>query len=731
MLISPPFLPQRADNATDDEWLDTAMPTDPQGHGKYPLSFNLGWHGGVHLQAPQGNDGQRLPVRAIADGTVVYMRGPDTPEGSPQHALNYGDVEGNPVWTSNGCVVIRHTTEIGVDLAGQATTVTFFSVYMHLNAIRTTVQQNRPIYRKAEIGDAGYIYGQPNLLHFEIICDDVNLQRLVGRIAGDLSIAQNGRTDVVFGRVHFHLPIGAAIYSQRPAANVVQPTTQPVHTTTEELLVALRYTEGEGIAGNHGDAYLQTYRLDGTLIGNALEENDAEYSLYTEANHIVTSYRDANAPQVPSPSTVYELLRFGRVIGPDVLTPADTPHWRQIRYGSGQGWVNLNADNVHKFSDADFPHWMGWKLADDSFDQDSRCDSAIIRGMLDGNNDGRVTLQEATNRMQESASQKKLARIIAKYPTEWEAASIDSRWGWLKTSTPENPEPLTEEDFGRLRSHLEALCFWQQANIGIPAAHWHFHPTEFVRQFRQCIWISTSELRRIFPGATEVSRQRYGIHVAQACRKYLISSNLRLSHFFGQSAVESGQLAWMSEMYNGNPYDYFRRYERARNYLGWLGNIQWDDGGTYRGRGFKQMTGRANYAEYWTYRGWLDASSYNANWWRNVGWWGIQGNYVNAQHQNLLPTQNAQAVAQLMAQLRPPIINQPERAQTEPATCIDTAGWFWAKNRLISIADQDDPVRMTNRVRGDNAAGPADFPPAAHFQERQGHTNRIINLLGE
>jgi hypothetical protein len=30
-----------------------------------------------------------------------------------------------------------------------------------------------------------------------------------------------------------------------------------------------------------------------------------------------------------------------------------------------------------------------------------------------------------------------------------------------------------------------------------------------------------------------------------------------------------------------------------------LGNVLWDDGGNFKGRGMKQLTGRANYAEYW------------------------------------------------------------------------------------------------------------------------------------
>lgn len=619
MLISPPFLPPRPNTVTEDAWLDAAMPDDPQGHGKYPLSFHLGWHGGVHLQAPQGNNGQHLSVRAIADGIVVYVRQPEAPNDDPQHALNYGDADGNPVWTSNGCVVIRHTTEIGADADGHAAPVTFFSVYMHLHAVLPTVRQGRAIYRKDEIGDAGYIYGQPNLLHFEIFCDDANLQRLIGRADGDLPMAQNGREDAVYGNMHFYLPAGTPIYGRRPLphlsvasdlpahpahahpAHAPAPAPQaltPVHTTTQDLYIGMRYEHGhcamttrrQGAGGDYED------------VGEALVEADVEYNLYAEANRIVTACRNAHAPQVPCASAVYELLRFGRAIGPDALTPPDTPHWRQIRYDGGQGWVNLNAPNVRQCSDADFPHWMGWKLVDDSADQDSRCDSTAIRGWLDSNGDGRVTPQEATARLGDAAVQKKLARVIAKFATEWDAASIDTRWGWLKTSTPENPEPLAEDDFSRLKAHCAALCFWQQANLGIPASHWHFQPQEFIRQFRGCGWLALDEMRQLMPrvcpaeGAISWSEagQRFNsqtnlksLDLNLVFRRHGFNTAARQTAFLAQIYIETGRLKFLVESGAGHPNPHI---PMAQYYA------------AFYGRGVMQLTWASNYELYGKFR---------------------------------------------------------------------------------------------------------------------------------
>jgi predicted chitinase len=189
----------------------------------------------------------------------------------------------------------------------------------------------------------------------------------------------------------------------------------------------------------------------------------------------------------------------------------------------------------------------------------------------------------------------------------------------------------------------------------------------------------------------------------------------------------------MSELYNDDPFNYFRRYAKAKNYAGWLGNVEWNDGGTFRGRGFKQMTGRDNYSNYWQYRGWLNANAFSPRWWRNPGWWGISGNTVTTAQYNTLPTQNPTDVAELVAQMRPPIIGNPDIVSTDPFNCIDTAGWFWAKNRLITTADSGDVAQMTRQIRGD---GPTigvsvPWPADAHFPERQSHTNRIMALLGD
>ena len=647
MIISPPYLPSAQAAESDEEFLDRAMMGVEL--GKFPLSFDLNWHGGMHMKAPEEN-GAALPVRAIADGAIAYFRAPTEVSSDPAHALNYRNQ-----WTDNGCIVLKHETEIG---EGENAKVIYYSLYMHLSKINIanpTIGQK--IYRKDNLGEAGKIYGDSSLIHFEIIADQSQIAKLVGRTTRELTYqSNNGRTDSCWGDMYYFVPPevlaymnppeilaqvenNSAVAYRCPAMPAEVPVqegpsatdTPPATVDGYEWAVASQLQNGIFVRMSYekGSCKLTSYYLTGDTIGSVVDEDAKyEYNLFTTAT---TLY-----PQTPSAG--YELLRFGRVLGPDLLRPANAAHWRRIKLPGKSGasdqvaWINLNSPTVTKFSDADFPQWQGWHLVDDDTDTDSHCNSPFIRALLNlaegkvGNTDA-VGIATSTSyessspdaqkklsahlareievnqvRLRSGEMQAKVKRLVCKFPTEWRANDFDTRYGWLLKVG--DGVPLTTEKYEQLKKHNQALAFWEAANLQeIESRHWHFNPKEFIATFRKCGWLSLNELIQLLPnnslrkaGATwlwedvslnsasrllsrtESDAKTRRTDLNKALRKFLINSPIRLACFFGNATQET---QWYQKFHEGSPYWY----------------APWD------GRGFLQLTHAGNYIKYWDFLG--------------------------------------------------------------------------------------------------------------------------------
>ncbi|WP_269511294.1 hypothetical protein [Burkholderia sp. IMCC1007] len=255
MLISFPFLSTPRPKTEDDRNDGTFGLGEKSGKGSFPVSYQFGWHGGVHLVAP-GDDKNPEPVRAIADGAVVFARA-CTPQ--PKQDPTEQERDAYPLFyyagrTSNGVVMLKHQTEIG-----EGVEVVFYSIYQHLETVanKTGTQaawkKGDKVYRKDPIGQAGNIYGRPNRIHFEIVADQANVEKLMGRSTGKLQ-APEGRRNCVWGDMHIVLPAGTPMYTVNPrtetrnyvvrafdstvgAANdTLASVAQRFHTTPERIL---------------------------------------------------------------------------------------------------------------------------------------------------------------------------------------------------------------------------------------------------------------------------------------------------------------------------------------------------------------------------------------------------------------------------------------------------------------------------------------------------------------
>lgn len=671
MLISSPFLAPLSVDSDEDAQNDPHAANGPSAPvvqdwcyaftGAYPVTSHLEWHNGVHVVGTS--------PRAIADGTVVYVVPPDAqPSTNKDHAQNYPAFGSGPEWTDKGMVILKHTTEIGAN-GTTPVEITFYSVYMHLKALgkgrnaqgvlkTTPLADKDTVYRKDIIGETGQIYGQPDHMHFEICMDDNNIGRLLGHAPSahpkaNVAPQANGRTDVVFGSSYVYLPANTPILGAEPSQHVGATNTEPLGTA---LWMQMDYNAGSATLTSYyakDDANNSLIKLGGLVGGSeaAAQVRDvaangfSEYKLYEQATKRHNSLTDAQKAK-SSPSAWYELLRFGRVLSTDPL-PTGAQHWRKIKTPTGEKWADLYAAGTYKFSDADFPAFLGWQFIDDDYAGDSgadqRCDSEKLRKLLldaiedpDAKTKAQAKTSEGRQRLAKTAvnpsegMKKKLRKLICKFPTEFEQGNIEKRYGHIKD---EEYFVKDTDAWGKLEKHIKSLTCTDLSDAkGYLDAQWRFHPEAFVNVMRGCCWLSKDELVRATRATVKSNKGAENEFLSnkillewletsttsrpanlqnalmQTVRKYGINTPQRLAYLFGQLAAETGRYKVMIEMGQDG---YFSKYEPGTDQGTKLGNTQKGDGVLFKGRGIIQLTGRGNYSSYGDYKGtqYLDSST--------------------------------------------------------------------------------------------------------------------------
>lgn len=155
--------------------------------------------------------------------------------------------------------------------------------------------------------------------------------------------------------------------------------------------------------------------------------------------------------------------------------------------------------------------------------------------------------------------------------------------------------------------------------------------------------ISLSQLQTVFT-ANKSGCAKYIDAINSACEKYNITSPLRIAAFIAQIGHESCQLFYVREIWG--PTKAQLGYEGRAD----LGNTCRGDGKWFMGRGFIQITGRANYT-------------------------------------------------QLAADLGIDCVNHPELLE-QPQYAAMSAGWFWDQKGLNALADQKQFITITKRING-------------------------------
>lgn len=634
MIISTPYLRPHSPGEKDEAWVGKMMPTIPD--RGYPINGKESWHGGIHINH---NDSGHPPemLRAIASGVIVFLRMPSEKDKTKVEPLNYNG------FTDDGCIIIKHETEIG---SGERGKITFYSLYMHLNLILPSLSIGKNIGRKDALGTTGMVDGV-NAIHIQIYCEDQDIEKITGRSQPYLDTTKDGREDVVFGDIHFSVPVGTIFYNGKYVDGKAVIEEEPVYESKTELFITIETNDNERIIITRQESRSKD---EFSIVGCPI--NDA--SGLNEAN----MYEYALKAYPESISAGYELLRYGRILNSEnkPLSKENSEYWLFVNHPEGSGFINVASERIKKYSDADFPHWMGWILVTDDSDMNSQCNSNIVLN----------TKVENRN------------RLICRFPFEWDSSTLEQRFGWLQEKNETVDPPMDDEAWNKLLNHARILCI----SGDIPKKRvWNFNPVAFISIFRKCSWLSREELAKVYPDnlyplrsleklgtSPDQIRERYRENVNRCLEKYFIVTPTRKSHFFGQGAIESGMFSLMIEgaaNFARNPlhasfapeiHGYYAPPSGGYlDYLnGRLGNIEPGDGPKFRGRGMKQLTGRENYSKYWGYRGWIDFNEFPMTYkgFKNK-WW----HPINLD--------------------KAPVIEDPQVLSTVPYNCIDAGAWYW------------------------------------------------------
>lgn len=226
------------------------------------------------------------------------------------------------------------------------------------------------------------------------------------------------------------------------------------------------------------------------------------------------------------------------------------------------------------------------------------------------------------------------SRLIPKHESEW---ANPAKWHALVSAIEEHsgPQPEHEEE----KKRIAKLVWWDEAKAGVQGFPdpdvFHIHPIALVGNFcRSGFQFTLEMMQRLFPHAVTHDLQEIADELTAHIELYKLDTPLRRTHFFAQVMQETGSRLNLEESFIWKAasliqkFSYFSSHPAVAREHGYatvkpvkadgtpmnqddfeaiangaygdradLGNGSYasGDGWKYRGRGMKQLTGRANY----------------------------------------------------------------------------------------------------------------------------------------